>query len=588
MNEGGHSQDLLAQGLALHRQGDFEAAVACYRRAIEADPRQAETFNALGGALANLGQPQAAAEALQRALQLAPDFLDPHLHLATLLRIRGYPQDAEPLLRRALELDAKNYWVWMELGAVLTLLNRFGEAAGCFEQALAVTPDDPDALHNLGRVAFETGRESDAIGFYRRALAQRPKLAACHTNLGIALRSLGRLDEAGAAFEEALKLEPHQAAAINGRAGLLEMEGRYAEGLALIENAAGANDDPILQVAAARLERRLKRHDEALRRIHALLANEQDRQVRMQCEFLLGDVHDDLAQYDRAWPHYHAANQLKGVSFSPAAWTQQVDAIIAAFPDPPESPLPVAKRHSDRPVFIIGMPRSGTSLLEQILASHPQVFGAGELTTLGVLVDEIPRRINGAPPYPHCIDKLTARRLTRLGQHYLNMLDALDPAAARVTDKMWRNFEYLGLIERMLPGARVIHCRREPLDTGISCYFQNFAGQTGVPFSYDLEHIGAYYRGYQRLMRHWLRVCRLPIYELDYEALVSAPEETSKALVEFLGLQWDDACLTFYNSQRAANTASLAQVKEPIYTRSVGRYRHYEQHLGPLRKALGQ
>lgn len=586
MPEGDSAQGLFEQGAALHRAGELWAAVDCYRRAIQADSASAVPFNALGGALANLGEIKAAEEAFLKAIDKDPTFVDPLLHLARLWRLHGRLQEAEPLLLRALQLDERSFSVWIEYGAVLMLSNRFREAGEAFERALGLSPGDAMALHNLGRVAFETGGEKRAVALYRQALRQDPGLAACHTNLGIAQRVLGDFEAARSAFERALELEPLQAEAINGLVGLLELEGRYADALQRIEAAIKARGDPLLQLGAARVEHRMKRHDAAVQRLQKLKDSNLSENFRMQREFILGDVLDEMGRYDEAWAHYYAANKMKGVRFSPAEWSRHVDAIIAAFPGDEAREVARSKKPSSKPVFIVGMPRSGTSLAEQILASHSQVFGAGELTTLAMLVDEIPRRINAARPYPQCMPELSARRLTRLGRVYLDALDELSPAARRVTDKMWQNFEYLGLIERMLPGARVVHCSRNPLDTGLSCFFQNFAGQAGVPFSYDLAHIGAYYRDYARLMAHWRKVCVLPIYELSYETLVSEPEDTSRALIEFLGLPWEEACLSFHLNKRVVNTASVAQVKEPIYKRAVARHTHYDAYLQPLRQAL--
>lgn len=581
------ARDMREQAEALHRAGDLRAAVSCYRQALDVDPGNAALFNHMAGALANLGETAAAAEAFGQAIALDPEFPDPLIHLATLLRVDGHPTQAEPLIRRALSLDAENYSAWMERGALMMLQNRFAEAAESFERALATRSEDVDALHNLGRVAFEIGQESRAVDFYRRALAVAPRQSAVLTNLGLALRARGNFEEARAAFEQALTIEPGQAAALSGVLGLLELDGRYQQALALADEALTRHDEPLLQLGAARMERRLKRPRDALRRLESLAENQSlDESLVMQLEFVRGELFDDLGEYADAWASFSRANSLKRTGFSAADWQQKVERIIATFPARRGADIPQARDPNERPIFIVGMPRSGTSLVEQILASHPAVYGAGELTVLAGLVDEIPARCPGAASWPEGAAALNARRLTRLGRDYLRALERRDSKAPRVTDKMWQNFEYLGLIERMLPGARVVHCRRDPLDTGLSCYFQHFIGQVGVPFSYKLEDIGGYYRGYRQLMKHWLSCCELPMLEVDYEQLVGTPEPVIRELLAFAGLPWDDACLAFHRTRRAVNTASVAQVKEPIYTRSVGRHRHYDQYLQPLREAL--
>jgi hypothetical protein len=243
--------------------------------------------------------------------------------------------------------------------------------------------------------------------------------------------------------------------------------------------------------------------------------------------------------------------------------------------------LPRARHGSNLPVFIVGMPRSGTSLAEQMLSCHPQIRGAGELTTM----IGIARTAFATPaPYPDCLDALTQERVDEVAARYLRQLRDLDPKARRVTDKMPFNFLHLGQIELLFPEARVIHCTRDPLDTCVSCYFMEFSPKLSI--FQDLTTLGMYYRGYQQLMKHWESVLRLPIFTLSYEKLLEQPEATIRALVEFCGVEWNSACLKFYESKRPVNTFSYHQVRKPLYTHSIGRHEAYERYLGPLRAAL--
>jgi hypothetical protein len=231
------------------------------------------------------------------------------------------------------------------------------------------------------------------------------------------------------------------------------------------------------------------------------------------------------------------------------------------------------------------MPRSGTSLVEQILASHPQVFGAGELRNVGNLVSKMTPMLDAQQGFPRCTHKLTQHIANTLAQEYLGALDALSPDAVRVTDKMPHNFMYLGIINLLFPGARVIHCTRHPLDTCLSIYFQYF--NASHAYAYDLEQIGTHYREYERLMAHWRQVLDIPMLEVSYEELVTSPEEMIPKLVEFCGLEWDPACLRFYEKKRFVNTASYDQVRQPLHPKSIGRWKHYEQSLGALKSVLG-
>ena len=241
---------------------------------------------------------------------------------------------------------------------------------------------------------------------------------------------------------------------------------------------------------------------------------------------------------------------------------------------------------SQAPVFIVGMPRSGTTLIEQVLASHPRVFGAGELDQISHLVNAISAEISGAPPYPDSAADLDALTACRLGESYVSYIGRLSDGSDRVTDKMPGNFMHLGFIALLLPGARIIHSKRSPIDTCLSCYFQHFTQP--MPFAGDLTNLGTYYQGYERIMTHWRNVLPLPMLEVDYEEMVGDHETMCRRIVEFSGLEWDEACLQFHKTERTVKTASTWQVRQPLYTTSVARWRHYEAFLGPLKKALGE
>jgi hypothetical protein len=276
------------------------------------------------------------------------------------------------------------------------------------------------------------------------------------------------------------------------------------------------------------------------------------------------------------------ANRMKSARFDPVAYHRLVNRLLACFDAGAMSRMPRSGLRDERPVLIVGMPRSGTSLTEQILASHPAVLAGGERSELGLLA--LATAGDGLE-YPESVARLSREQLEAMGRHYLDAVGRPGSAARRITDKMWQNFEYLGLAQLMLPGARVIHCVRDPLDCGLSCFFQHFFG-SGVAFSYDLGHIGAYMVEYRRIMDHWRSVLSLPMFELRYESLVSEPEATIRRLLAFLDLPWDPACLDFHQSARQVRTASFEQVRRPLYRSSVGRHRPYERWLGPLRESL--
>ena len=313
-----------------------------------------------------------------------------------------------------------------------------------------------------------------------------------------------------------------------------------------------------------------------------------DNPQRATLHYELGRLYDRKNAFDAAFRHFTLGNELKGQSrrFDASEHAQYIDALIQTYNSHFMSQAPRPTIRSQRPVFIIGMPRSGTSVIEQILASHPAVHGGGELLTMNSIVKNLPDELGSLAPYPLCLTKLTQVNVDQLSQRYLDHLQTLSSDAVRVTDKMPTNFLHLGLINILFPEARVIHCLRDPLDTCLSCYFQNFGPWDS--YTQDLRSLGAFYREYQRLMVHWRTVLDIAILDIQYEDLVADQEGVSRKMTAFCGLEWDERCLRFYDSKRAVSSASHDQVRQPIYRRSVGRWKNYRDYLGPLQEGLGQ
>jgi hypothetical protein len=292
-------------------------------------------------------------------------------------------------------------------------------------------------------------------------------------------------------------------------------------------------------------------------------------------------------RYDDAFRHLADANRLCDAESgaSSQAHIDHIDRLISVFTADLLRRQTLTDQQSEVPIFIVGMPRSGTSLVEQIIASHPQVFGAGEVGYM----QAISRNLNSqaVPParYPDCLPFLSAEQLRNASAWYLARLTERAGDAVRITDKLPSSYLRLGLIALLFPRARIIHCHRDPLDTCLSCFFQNFG--RNQPLCADLRKLGTVYRQYERLMAHWRRVLHIPTLEVRYEDLVKNQEPESRRLIDFCGLPWDDRCLAFHRTQRAVNTASFWQVRQPIYISSIGRWRHYERHLTPLKEALG-
>ncbi len=455
-------------------------------------------------------------------------------------------------------------------------------AAALLEAALRSDPRRPRLWYRFGVVLHAAGRYEAALEAYERALGLAPALPGPRIGRASVWQIQGRFDDARRELEAVLGQFPEHPDAVTALAAQLEIRGETEAGLALIEPlVARGNLDPELTLVRARLLRRAGRADQALALLESLDQARLAAHPRARVAFLLGDLKDQAGDYEEAFAHFKRANELLPGGFDPARYRQRVDAIRDTWTWPALARLAGLDRHGDAgagPIFVVGMPRSGTTLVERILARHPAVHGAGELPGIG----DIERRLRAGTLVPD-LAQLTAEQLRPLADAYL--VSAGAGGRLRFTDKMPGNFLHLGLIQTLLPQARVIHCRRHPLDTGLSCFTQDFSS-LGLAWSRRLEHIADFYEGYRSLMDHWVAVLDLPLLDIDYETMVAEPEHSTRRMLEFLGLEWDPACLEPDQGGTAA-TASYAQVARPIYRSSVGRHHHYAAQLAPLARRLG-
>jgi len=418
---------------------------------------------------------------------------------------------------------------------------------------------------------------------FKKALRLAPKSPELHCRMGAMLLSRAQHEDALDRFDRALEAHPGHPWALRGKAEAMQAMGDNAGAAAALESAlGGAGPDPNVAVALARVYPKLGRHEKALALIDRLLRMEglQD-QARISTLYARAQALAGLQRYDEAFDAYERANGAAGAVHDRHAHAQEIDATIEAWSAEAIAALPSSSRKSDHLVFIVGMPRSGTSLVEQILASHPRVFGAGELPHVADIVSQFRGDLGGAAGVLTDLSPLTPVNVDNASAHYLEQVSRLAPGADRVTDKMPNNFLSLGLISVLFPGCRVIHCVRDARDTCLSCYFNHFSGLRNR-FTYDLEDLGAYYSDYWRLMEHWKATLETPILDVVYEELIEDQEAQSRRLVEHAGLEWDEACLRFHETKRSTRTLSADQVNRPIYRSSKARWRPYEQRLGPL------
>ncbi len=460
---------------------------------------------------------------------------------------------------------------------------------------LRLQPRQPDALNLLGTLANQVGQPEVAIDLIGQAIALQPGEADYHGNLAAARQAAGHVGEAIRHYREAIRLNPGAVNNLLFLSDALMEQGNLDEALALSREALRLKPDSALAfctLGELAGQGRYTLSDADVQRMQALLArgqlSEQDASLLF---FTLAAYWERAGQYDQAFDCYRQANDLKrevylksNKAFDPDRHRALIDSLMAVFTPAFLERVRAFGVDSEIPVFVVGLVRSGTSLVEQILASHPQVHGAGERKEIDQMALALSGQLAVHDAFPACMERLDAGTARVQAYSYLQRLAREAGAANRVIDKMPHNYLHLGLITVLFPRARIIHCRRDPMDVCASAYFQNFKWMT---HACRLEDIAFYHRHYQRLMEHWRRVLPMPIREVVYEELVADPEPMSRQLVAYCGLKWDERCLNFHRTERAVQTASKLQVRQPIYKRAVGRWKPFEAHLRPLREALG-
>jgi tetratricopeptide (TPR) repeat protein len=475
-----------------------------------------------------------------------------------------------------LELQPNNPEALAELGVALFSLGRYEEAERCYRESLEINPMSPSTLCNLATVLQSDPPEAEK--YLRRALKLNPKYADARSKLGLSLAFEGRVRDAKAAFQKALKVDPRHAESLLGLGQLARTEGRFAEAESFINRALKV--EPKLPGAWAAMNsiRRVTIADSNwLKEAEEIAASGISVWQEAELRFAIGKYCDDVEDFARAFENYRRANELLktvALKYDRQAQSRLADDLIRSHSREALARAADGGSASMKPVFVLGMPRSGTSLVEQIIASHPSAKGAGELQfwlDAGRANDaELRQGVLGEP----------VRK--KLAEDYLGVLALHGADALRVVDKATFNCDYIGLLHSVFPKARIIYLRRDPIDTCLSVYFQNFSAS--MRFSMDLSDLADYYRQHERLMKHWTTA--LPagtLLEVPYEELVADQVGWTHRIVDFLQLEWDDRCLSFDKTERYVNTASAWQVRQKIYGRSVQRWRHYERFIGPLK-----
>jgi len=562
---------------ALHRN---DLAITHYEQALAIKPDYAEAHNNLGNTFQDLDRAEDAIAYYEQALAIKPDYADAYNNLGVVLQELGRQEDAITRYEQALAIKPDNAKAHNNLGAVLQELGRQEDAITCYEQALAINPDFVEAYNNLGFVLQELGRHEEAIPRYEQALAINPDFAQAHNNLGVVLQELGRQEDAIAHHERALAIKPHYAEAYNNLAYVLQDLGRQKEAITRIEQALAIKPD---FAEAHRNLTSIKPSEEQIPIIKKLLKSPvvSDKNA-VHYHYALGNIFDDAKSHDKAFEHYLKANTLKRntISYDAKKHSVFVESLIKVYSKSYFQEKVVVGSDSELPVFIVGMPRSGTTLVEQIVSSHSQVYGAGELSLIWRIEKTIAKQFEASRPYPECMSLCKEAIAEHFSTPYLKEIGKYSQNAIHITDKMPDNFLRIGLIKILFPKARIIHCQRSALDTCTSIFLKYFVSAN--EYSFDLTELGQYYLDYERLMAHWRSLFPSEIFEVQYEEIVMHQEKITRQLVDYLGLDWDEKCLDFHSNKRTVRTASNLQVRKPIYKNSINRWKQYEEHLGSL------
>jgi tetratricopeptide (TPR) repeat protein len=539
-------------GNALRAQKNYDAAIAAYHRASQLKPDYADAYNNLGTAIRNQKKPKEAEELYRKALALKPGDSSILNHLALSLMDQKRVDEALALLQQSRAINPHNFRTYTYLARAYLDEGMHDEAKAACERALHLKPDDPDVPGIMGRILLGQNQGDAALAIFQKAIAVKPGLSGHYNNIANILETLGRFDEARDAYSKALEIDPKSTAVL----------------LNLANTKNFAPDDP------------------HLRAMEELAANADSlsEEDQIQLHFALGKAYADLRLHEKSFCHLLKGNALKRrtLDYNESNTVDYFDRIRKIFGAELLREKQGLGDPSQLPVFILGMPRSGTTLVEQILASHPRVFGAGEIKDLNAAV-----RMDGSREavHPEFIAALQQQQLRQVGARYVSRLRAYCADAERITNKMPSHFFHVGLIHLALPNARIIHIRRNAIDTCLSCFSKLFADPQD--YSYDLGELGRYYACYDKLMAHWRGI--LPegaMLEVQYEELIEDFEFWVRRIVAYCDLEWNNACLAFHRTERSVRTASASQVRQPIFKTSVGRWQAYKDFLQPLIKEL--
>ena len=574
------------RGMSLAQLGHFDDALVSYDKAVTLSPNFAEAFNNRGISFAELGRFEDALASYDRAITVSPDFAEAFNNRGNAFHALKRYEEALTSYSKAIVLKPTYAVAFNNRGNTLKELKRLTEALASVDKSVVLKPSGPEAFNNRGNILKELHRFEEALASYDQAIAIKADYSEAFNNRGNVLKELNRYDDALKSYETAVAFKPDNSEALNNHAIALTELGRLPEARQSAEQAIRlAPRKPFYYHTLGNIYPYIA-GDSRISAMEGLLrdAASLSREDRIYLHFALAKAYEELGQPNTAFKQLLQGNELKRgqIAYDETKTLGSMNQIRATLTSDFFRTRPPTGNRSSVPVFIIGMPRSGSTLVEQILASHPRAFGGGELEHFPRALENMQLKWQRSGTAPMLVSDITNDAFRELGACYLAKIERLSPGAARITDKMTGNFNFAGLIHLSLPNALIIHTIRNPVDTCISCFSKLFNDGT-LNYTYDLAELGRYYKHYQALMAHWHAVLpRGRILDVQYEELVANLEPQARRIVAYCGLDWDSRCLGFHQTTRAVRTISATQVRQPIYQTAVGRWRRYEEFLSPL------
>ena len=518
---------LLMRGILLGQIGRIDSALADIESAISINKNDDLSFSALAYLYAKKGNEEKAIELCECSLTLNSTNIDAGKLLEYLCRKHG-----DEMLKNSLFDRAEDYYT----------------------KALKYKKDDPSLLYKLVLVARSKGKIKKSIEIAERVVEINPAHVRAKAHIASSYELLGELDKGNRFIDELFSEHP---------------------------------EHPLVNIVYAQYALRNKQQEKGITALLKAVSNDelQDEDL-IGMLMLLGSLYDSIEQYDLAFKYFQQANELQKQDYDSSTYKNYISELINYFSRESYLSIPSSENLTDELIFIVGMPRSGTSLVEQIISSHPGVFGAGELTHVHSLVDTM-QGTESPGAYPSCLSQISVGDMSVLADRLLSGIKKENSGgkpSVKITDKMPQNFHHIAFLHKLFPNAKFINCVRDAKDTCLSCYFQRFVGYH--PYACDLHDLGIHYQEYERLMKHWTEELNIPVHTVKYEDIVSSTRDEVGKMLDFLGLYWDERCMEFYKRKRTATTASYNQVNKKIYNKSVGRWKNYESHLNLLFSAL--